>query len=224
MTTLEQPAAYTSSGLTLRGAFGIFQQYANSRMIAGALIAAAVVRVALGGWRWSDLVVAGIILGVQPFTEWVIHVTVLHLRPFKLGKRTIDLYIAKRHRDHHQDPKVIRHVLIPRPVVVRLLIFSVPLYWLVTPTLRNGATALLTAYAMLFVYEWTHFLIHSTYSPKSSYYRSIWRAHRLHHYRNEKYWFGVTINAADHVLRTFPKRDDVEPSPTARTLGIEPAA
>jgi sterol desaturase/sphingolipid hydroxylase (fatty acid hydroxylase superfamily) len=224
MTTLEQPAAYTSSGLTLRGAFGIFLQYANSRMIAGALIAAAVVRGALGGWRWSDLVVAGIILGVQPFTEWVIHVTVLHLRPFKLGKRTIDLYIAKRHRDHHQDPKVIRHVLIPRPVVVRLLIFSVPLYWLVTPTLRNGATALLTAYAMLFLYEWTHFLIHSTYSPKSSYYRSIWRAHRLHHYRNEKYWFGVTINAADHVLRTFPKRDDVEPSPTARTLGIEPAA
>jgi len=224
MTTLEQPAAYTSSGLTLRGAFGIFLRYANSRMIAGALIAAAVVRVALGSWRWSDLVVAGIILGVQPFTEWVIHVTVLHLRPFKLGKRTIDLYIAKRHRDHHQDPKVIRHVLIPRPVVVRLLIFSVPLYWLVTPTLRNGATALLTAYAMLFLYEWTHFLIHSTYSPKSSYYRSIWRAHRLHHYRNEKYWFGVTINAADHVLRTFPKRDDVEPSPTARTLGIEPAA
>ena len=223
MTTIEQPAAYTASGLTLRGAFGIFLQYVNSKMIAGALVAAVIARVALGGWGWSDLVVAGIILGVQPFTEWVIHVTILHLRPFRVGKRTIDLYIAKRHRDHHQDPKVIRHVLIPRPVVIRLLIFSVPLYWLVTPTLRNGATALVTAYAMLFVYEWTHFLIHSTYSPKSRYYRSIWRAHRLHHYRNEKYWFGVTINAADHVLRTFPQRDEVEPSPTARTLGVEPA-
>jgi hypothetical protein len=224
MTVYEQPAAYTASGLTLRDAFGIFLQYANAKMIALTLIAAAALRVALGGWHWSDLVVAAIILGVQPFTEWVIHVTVLHLRPFKVGNRTIELYCAKRDRDHHQDPKVIRHVLIPRPVVIRLLIFSVPLYWLVTPTLRNGATALLTAYAMLFLYEWTHFLIHSTYSPKSSYYRSIWRAHRLHHYRNEKYWFGVTINAADHVLRTFPRRDEVEPSPTARTLGIEPAA
>jgi sterol desaturase/sphingolipid hydroxylase (fatty acid hydroxylase superfamily) len=224
MTSYEQPAAYTTSGLTLRNAFSIFMRYANARMIAVVLAAAAVLRLALGGWHTSDLIVAGIILGLQPFTEWVIHVTVLHLRPFTVRGRRFDLYIAKRHRDHHQDPKVIRHVLIPRPVVIRLLIFSVPLYWLVTPTLRNGATALLTAYAMLFVYEWTHFLIHSTYSPKSAYYRSIWRAHRLHHYRNEKYWFGVTINAADHVLRTFPQRDEVEPSPTARTLGVEPAA
>jgi sterol desaturase/sphingolipid hydroxylase (fatty acid hydroxylase superfamily) len=100
----------------------------------------------------------------------------------------------------------------------------VPLYWLVTPTLREGVTALVSAYGMLLVYEWTHFLIHSTYTPKTRYYRSIWRAHRLHHYRNEKYWFGVTINVADHVLRTFPQRDEVEPSPTARTLGVEPAA
>ena len=220
----DQPAAYTASGLTLRGAFGIFLQYANSKMIAAMLVAATVVRIVLGAWHWSDLVVTGIILGFQPFTEWIIHVTVLHLRPFSLRGRTIDLYIAKRHRAHHQDPKLIKHVLIPRGVVIRLLIFSVPLYWLVTPTLRDGVTAMVTAYAMLFLYEWTHFLIHSTYTPKTWYYRSIWRAHRLHHYRNEKYWFGVTINVADHVLRTFPQRDEVEPSPTARTLGVEPAA
>jgi sterol desaturase/sphingolipid hydroxylase (fatty acid hydroxylase superfamily) len=219
-----QPAAYTAPGLSLRDAFGIFASYANAKMIAVMLAAAAVLRIALGGWHWSDLIVAGIILGLQPFTEWIIHVTVLHLRPFTVRGRAIDLYIAKRHRDHHQDPKLIKHVLIPRPVVMRLLIFSVPLYWLVTPTVRTGATALVTAYAMLFLYEWTHFLIHSTYKPRTWYYRSIWRAHRLHHYRNEKYWFGVTINVADHVLRTFPQRDEVAPSPTARTLGVEPAA
>jgi hypothetical protein len=220
----DQPAAYTAPGLTLRGAFAIFMQYANSKLIAGMLVVATVTRVVLGGWDWGDLVVTAIILGVQPFTEWIIHVTVLHLRPFAVRGRTIDLYIAKRHRAHHADPKVIKHVLIPRGVVVRLLIFSVPLYWLVTPTLREGVTAMVTAYAMLLVYEWTHFLIHSTYAPKSWYYRSIWRAHRLHHYRNENYWFGVTINLADHVLRTFPQRDEVETSPTARTLGVEPAA
>ena len=220
----DQPAAYTAPGLTLRGAFGIFMKYANAKLVAVMFVAATVVRLVLGGWGWGDLVVTGIILGFQPFTEWIIHVTVLHLRPFTVRGRTIDLYIAKRHRDHHQDPKVIRHVLIPRGVVIRLLIFSVPLYWLVTPTLREGVTAMVVAYAMLMVYEWTHFLIHSTYSPKTRYYRSIWRAHRLHHYRNEKYWFGVTINLADHVLRTFPQRDEVDPSPTARTLGVEPAA
>lgn len=219
-----QPAAYTAPGLTLRGAFGVFVQYLNAKIIAAMFVIATVARVALGGWGWGDLVVAGIILGFQPFTEWIVHVTVLHLRPFKLRGRTIDLYIAKRHRQHHQDPKIIKHVLIPRGVVIRMLIVSVPLYYLVTPTLREGLTAAVTAYAMLLLYEWTHFLIHSTYTPKSWYYRSIWRAHRLHHYKNEKYWFGVTINLADHVLRTFPERDEVETSPTARTLGIEPAA
>src|SRR5580765_4308371 len=134
----DQPAAYTAPGLTLRSALGIFMQYVNSKLIAGMLIAAIAVRIALGGWGWGDLVVSAFILGVQRFTEWIIHVTILHLRPFTVRGRTLDLYIAKRHRAHHADPKVIKHVLIPRGVVVRLLIFSAPLYWLVTPTLREG--------------------------------------------------------------------------------------
>ena len=116
MTSYEQPAAYTTSGLTLRNAFSIFMRYANARMIAVVLAAAAVLRLALGGWHTSDLIVAGIILGLQPFTEWVIHVTVLHLRPFTVRGRRFDLYIAKRHRDHHQDPKVIRHVTTTTPL------------------------------------------------------------------------------------------------------------
>jgi hypothetical protein len=220
----EQPAAYTQAGLTLGGAVRIFAQYLNARAITAMFAAAVVFRLALGGWSWGDLVVAGIILGLQPFTEWAIHVTVLHLRPFTIRGRTFDPILSRRHRAHHQDPKLIRHVLIPRGVALRLLVFSLPFYWLITPTLREGATALVTGYGMLLLYEWTHFLIHSAYTPKTWYYRSIYRAHRLHHYRNEKYWFGVTINVADHVLRTFPQRDEVEPSPTARTLGVEPAA
>ena len=224
MTGSEQPGAYTTPGLTLRDALGIFVHYLNAKAIAATLVIAVAVRVALGGWGWGDLVVAGLILGLQPLTEWVIHVTVLHLRPFAIRGRTFDPIIARRHRQHHQDPKLIKYVLIPRGVVFRLLVLSVPLYWLITPTLREGVTAMVTAYAMLLTYEWTHFLIHSTYTPKSWYYRYIHRAHRLHHFRNENYWFGVTVHLADHVLRTFPLKDEVEPSPTARTLGVEPAA
>jgi hypothetical protein len=220
--SVPQPADYTAAGLSLRGALDIFARCLNARLIAAALAAAVVVRVAIGGWTWGDLIVAGVILALEPFTEWVIHVTILHLRPVTVRGRTIDLYIAKRHRRHHQDPRVIRHVLIPRPVVIRLLIFSVPLYWLVTPSIRSGLTGLVTGYAMLLTYEWTHFLIHSSYQPKSWYYRYIHRAHRLHHYKNEKFWFGVTIHLGDHLLRTFPARDAVETSPTARTLGVEP--
>ena len=49
------------------------------------------------------------------------------------------------------------------------------------------------------------------------------RAHRLHHFRNERYWFGVTMHLADHVLSTYPGKLDVELSPTARTLGADAA-
>jgi hypothetical protein len=218
----DQPAAYTAPGLPLRGAAGIFAGCLNAQLIAAGLVAAVIARVVLGGWTTTDAIVAAVIVAAEPLTEWVIHVTILHLRPVTVRGRTIDLYIAKRHRRHHQDPRVIRHVLIPRPVVIRLLIFSVPLYWLVTPSIRSGLTGLVTGYAMLLTYEWTHFLIHSSYQPKSWYYRYIHRAHRLHHYKNEKFWFGVTIHLGDHLLRTFPARDAVETSPTARTLGVEP--
>jgi hypothetical protein len=220
---VEQPPAYTAPGLTLRGGFGVFRGQVNARMIAAALVVALVVRVALGGWRIGDAVAAAVILALEPFTEWIVHVTVLHLRPFTVRGRTFDPIVSRRHRAHHRDPKVIRLVLIPRGVLARLLVFAFPLYWLIAPTLREALTATVTGYAMLLAYEWTHFLIHSTYVPRSRYYRYIWRAHRLHHFKNEKYWFGVTVHLADHVLRTFPAKDAVETSPTARTLGVDAA-
>ena len=76
---------------------------------------------------------------------------------------------------------------------------------------------------MLSAYEWTHFLIHSSYRPRHRVYRSMWRAHRLHHFRNENYWFGVTMHLGDRVLGTFPARDEVPVSQTSRTLGVEAA-
>jgi len=219
----EQPRAYAAPGLTLRNAFGIFVRCGNPQIIGVMLTGAIVLRLLLGGWTWGDAEVVGVILVLEPFTEWITHITALHAKPVSVRGRTFDLYVAKRHRWHHQDPKVIEHVLVPRSVLIRLVVLALPVYYVAAPTLREAATGLVTSYAMLLTYEWTHFLIHSTYVPRSWYYRYIWRAHRLHHYKNENYWYGVTIHLADHLLRTFPRRDAVETSPTARTLGVDPA-
>jgi Fatty acid hydroxylase superfamily len=219
-----QPDAYTAPGLTLRGAAAMFIRTFSAKFLIPALVIAAAWRLALGGWRWWDLGVAAIILGLQPFTEWVIHVSVLHLRPVVVGKRTFDPLLSRRHRQHHASPKVVGLVLVPRRVVLTSVLLNVPLYLLVTPTWRLALTGLVTSYAMFLTYEWVHFLIHSSYRPKGWYYRYIWRAHRLHHFRNEQYWFGVTIHLADHVLRTFPGKDAVPVSATAFTLGVEQPA
>ena len=45
--------------------------------------------------------------------------------------------------------------------------------------------------------------------------------HRLHHYKNEHYWFGVTSTVGDHLLRTAPDQTEVPKSSTARTLGVD---
>ena len=68
-------------------------------------------------------------------------------------------------------------------------------------------------------YEWSHYLIHSDYKPKTRFYRAIWRNHRQHHFKNEHYWFTVTSSGtADRVLGTYPDLATVETSPTAKNL------
>ncbi len=45
------------------------------------------------------------------------------------------------------------------------------------------------------------------------------RHHRLHHYKNEHYWFTVTTaGTADRLLGTYPDAATVETSPTVRRL------
>jgi sterol desaturase/sphingolipid hydroxylase (fatty acid hydroxylase superfamily) len=79
-------------------------------------------------------------------------------------------------------------------------------------------TAALTGTVLVGLYEWTHFLIHTAHRPRSRFYRRIWRGHRLHHFKNEHYWHGITSTVADRVLGTAPDQRDVPRSRTARTL------
>ena len=65
-----------------------------------------------------------------------------------------------------------------------------------------------------------HYLVHTRYTPRSARYQRLWRNHRLHHFKNEHYWFGVTMLSADRLLRTAPDPESVERSETARTLGV----
>jgi hypothetical protein len=216
-----QPTAYTAPGLTLRHAAGIFFGTFSARFLIPVVLLAAALRLVLAGWSWWDLGVAAIILAAQPFTEWLVHVNLLHWKPRTIGRFTIDPLGARRHRQHHADPKILGRVLVPRRIMVMTCVLAVPIYWLITPTWQLALTGVLTSYTMYLLYEWTHFLIHSSYRPKGWYFRYIYRAHRLHHFRNENYWFGVTVHVADHVLRTFPAKDDVPVSPTAFTLGVD---
>jgi fatty acid hydroxylase family protein len=207
------------------------REFARKRspwMIGLGIAALAGVRVALGDPSWRDAVAVAAALVVYPFGEWAIHVYLLHMRPFRLRGRRIDPPAARAHREHHETPNDLWMILLEPKEVAQLLLLAVPvtvglgglLVGLVAGPvlLRVLVSAAIADYVAIFVYEWTHFLIHTAYRPRSRYYRAVWRNHRLHHFKNEHFWHGITQNLSDRVLGTNPDARAVPKSRTARTL------
>jgi sterol desaturase/sphingolipid hydroxylase (fatty acid hydroxylase superfamily) len=216
--------------LTLRDCWWSFIRRPSPPLLAAAIVAAAALRVWLGQFGWRDLVVTAGLIGATPVVEWAIHVYLLHAPPLRWRGRRHELLAAREHRAHHEAPAVLDGVLIPAyAVLIFIAQIAVTIWVLSFPAalvlggsrLAYLSTGVLIGYLVLGSYEWCHFLIHTPYRPRGRYYRSIWRGHRLHHYKNEHYWFGVTSTVGDRLLGTSPEQTDVPKSGTARTLGLK---
>lgn len=208
------------ASMSVGDAVGIYLRYPSPRFLLGAFVIALTARLVVGDWSWWDLVAAVGLIAYQPFNEWLIHTFILHFKPREIAGRRIDPLLAREHRRHHNDPKNIANVFIPMKSLWVGVPIASALALLIVPSLGVALTMLLTMATIGNVYEWTHFYVHSGCKPRHRYARYIERAHRLHHYRNEQYWMGVTNHLADHVLGTFPDKDAVPVSRTAKTLGV----
>ena len=221
-------ARYGREVKTLGHAWREFRHKQSPWVIASAIVGLAIVRAVVGHFSWRDGVAVAAMLVIYPFGEWAIHVYLLHARPFVLRGRRVDLASAQAHREHHEAPNDLGLILLAPLEAAALLFLAVPaipaLAAVVTALLPGpvpwGAllTAVLTGFVLVGLYEWTHFLIHTAYRPHTRYYRSIWRTHRLHHFKNEHYWHGITNTVGDRLLGTNPDQREVPRSETARTL------
>jgi len=218
------------SVLTLGDCWRSFARRRTAPLLGLGLALALGLRVWLGHLDWRDAVVLAGVVAATPPVEWAIHVYLLHARPFTLLGRRFDLVAAREHRAHHRAPAELDGALIPLyAMAIFLPLIALVVWGLSFPIhlvlggdrLAHAATGLLVSYAVLACYEWCHFLIHTPYRPRGRYYRAIWRGHRLHHYKNEHYWFGVTSTVGDRLLGTAPDQARVPRSATARTLGGE---
>jgi hypothetical protein len=197
-------------------------------VIGAGILALVVVRAVIGELTWRDAVAVVALLSIYPFGEWAIHVYLLHAKPLKLRGREVETVAARAHRAHHGDPNDLDMVLLYWWQAAFLMVVAVPLtigivagiLALVAGPVPLGAivSGAIAGYFMVFVYEWTHFLIHTAYRPRTLAYRAIWRNHRLHHFKNEHFWHGITNNLSDRVLGTNPEAREVPKSNTARTL------
>jgi hypothetical protein len=218
----------TGSRRTLVGlgqAWRAFWRHPSPWMLSVVCVVALAGRLAAGDWRWTDTALPLGLVVFFPVIEWVIHVCVLHWRPRQLGPVEVDSLLPRKHRAHHADPRDIPLVFIPWQVLAWLLPVYVAVALVVFPRDGLGLTFLVSVTALGLGYEWTHYLVHSDYRPRTAAFRTVWRNHRLHHYKNEHYWFTVTTaGTADRLFGTHPDPGDVATSPTVRDLHArEPA-
>lgn len=202
-------------------ALRVFFRFSSPRSFVVAVIALTGLRLYLGDFSLWDLAVLPLLLALQPFVEWLIHVYILHFKPRRIFGRVFDFQVAQFHRAHHRDPWKLDDVFIPtRAAYVGMILLTLGWYT-VMPTTPLFVTALLGSVSLAFIYEWIHYLTHTAYRPRTRLYRRLWRFHRLHHFKNEHYWQGVTNHFGDLVLGTMPDHTKVPSSPTCRTLGVE---
>jgi hypothetical protein len=204
----------------LRDAIRCFSRHASPRFLAASVAVVWTARLFAGGWTNWDLVVVVAILVFWPVQEWLIHVFILHLEPLEIFGRTFDFEVPRSHRVHHRDPWNVDLLFIP---LQGYFIGLPPLLLLTFGLMPTNALALTTLgfyLVMTMQYEWWHFFLHTRVRPRHALHKRLWRNHRLHHCKNEHYWFGVSMVSGDKLLRTAPEPEAVETSPTCRTLGF----
>jgi hypothetical protein len=213
------------SGATRRRTAGLgavaaeFWRHPSPWLISGFLALSVAARFVVGGGSWWELLMPMALVALFPVIEWVIHVGILHWRPRRVAGLEVDSLLARKHREHHADPRDLPLVFIPWPVLTWLLPAYVVVALLAVPSRPAAWSLLVSVYTLKLGYEWTHYLIHSDYRPRTSAYRAVWRNHRLHHYKNEHYWFTVTsAGTADRLFGTYPDPETVATSPTAKNL------
>ena len=168
--------------------------------------------------RWGELgVIVGVIL-YWPLQEWWMHRFLLHLPPLQFGRFEHELNFSRVHRLHHEDPKNIPLAFLPISVILSSLVFFVVVVYLWIGDWGYVCSFLGMAATSTLIYEWVHYLTHTDYKPRGSYYRKIWKLHRWHHYKHEGYWFSFTIPWIDSWMGTGPPVSEVPHSPSARTL------
>lgn len=213
---------------TKRATLGVFAHRRSAQVFAVVAAVALAARLLVGDLGRGDLLVVGATAVAIGPVEWVIHRFLLHADERAWTSRRLGT--GDGHRRHHVDPPDLDWLLLAGGDAaifigafgVLTAMWTVPLASVLD---ASSTGTFLTGWACAAVallhYEWVHLLVHTRYRCRTPYYRRLARNHRLHHFRNERYWLGVTTNSGDRLLRTLPAaKGDVALSDTARTLGV----
>jgi hypothetical protein len=213
-TRVEDPGVRVAASIRSLGhAARVIARFGSPRVLVVGLVLTAATRAALAvgpaPLSTGDLVAVGLVIALVPFVEWFVHRVILHAAPRRVRGVLVDP--GAGHREHHEHPATVNWVLL-RAVdaalfqvvngAVAATVVGLPLWLMGGPVLGPVVTGIVTAVAALAHYEWSHFLFHTAYRPRTARYRRLKANHLRHHWRDERAWLGITSNLADRVLRT----------------------
>ncbi|WP_456276121.1 sterol desaturase family protein [Bacillus sp. AK128] len=160
----------------------------------------------------------GILIGIILYiiSEYLTHRFFFHM---KAPKNQLFLTFMKRiHYDHHEDPNDLKLLFLPIWYSIPQLFILVAITTALTGSLIFGISVFTGAIIMMTYYEWTHYIAHRPYQPKTPWGKWMKKLHLLHHYKNEQYWYGVTNPSLDYLFGTMKNGKDVHKSATAKKL------
>ena len=182
------------------------------------LVPAAVVLAGLFIGGLVPFSLAGALIGALVFfaSEYSTHRFLFHAKPSKTG--WILKLQHRLHYDHHIDPPKLELLFLPTWFVIPTILVYYGLFFAIT---RNAALAFSLAFGSvcaLYYYEWVHYVAHVPFTPRTPFGRYIKKYHLWHHFKNEKFWFGVTNPTMDYAGATYRDQSVVERSTTVREI------
>lgn len=148
-----------------------------------------------------------LILFLSPLIEYFVHRYLLHFPRPETGEKHRFWHWAmdQIHYIHHEDPKQVRYVFAEAWLIWGAVFLNIGIGWLLTWTWEGTMSFLTVTVLYYLLYEWTHWLAHSDYTPRNPYSRFMKKFHVWHHYKHESYWFGITSPCGDWLFRSWPE-------------------
>lgn len=149
-------------------------------------------------------------------SEYTTHRFLFHAQP-----STMPWLLKLQHRlhyDHHIDPPTLELLFLPLWFVIPTSVLYYAVYVAIT---RNPALALSLTFGSicaLLYYEWVHYVAHVPFVPVTPFGRYVKKYHLWHHFKNERFWYGVTNPSMDFAGMTYRDVDAVERSTTVREI------
>jgi 4-hydroxysphinganine ceramide fatty acyl 2-hydroxylase len=187
----------------------------GSNTVLALAVAAGIVIFALGVVPFSLLAAA---IGAAVFfgSEYTTHRFLFHAQPSTM--QWLRKLQHRLHYDHHVDPPKLELLFLPLWFVIPTALVYYAVFLAIT---RNPALALSLTFGSicaLLYYEWVHYVAHIPFNPVTPFGRYVKKYHLWHHFKNERYWFGVTNPSMDFAGATYRDVDAVERSTTVREI------